>query len=423
MDSRASVPTEGVKHGGGGGWAARRSRLEVIGDILTVISEGASRPTQIMQKANVTWPDLIRYLEALSGGEMLTRERDGNRAIYRLTAKGFSLLNVYMKLKEEIAPIEFEAVAHRRAPRVLIPSPGARHAFPGPEMRSRLESFGFKTLDNEVQGESGVRHAFSLVAQGPDGTEHAFVGEEDVWEQTVVQAFVVQLDTDSNVYLLYSGKASEEAKRLAATHSIELIPVGEVSSFLDSLALLSLLPQQRRILLEIDPSTKYGELIRALVEQEERGSDIFVFTWKGSPVYRSLQGDPRAMLGVMTTSVSRATAMQGSNEMLIPQHDEAALLEPILEPPPPDRTRLVIFDSVSELLASFGTEGALEFLREVLSRAVGPRSRYLFLVKHGFHEGAAIGEVASLFPCRLIFGRRGLEVGGLSGRPESRQRR
>ncbi len=46
--------------------SGRRSRLEMTCDILRVISQGVEKPTRIMQLANLTWKDLLMYLEASS---------------------------------------------------------------------------------------------------------------------------------------------------------------------------------------------------------------------------------------------------------------------------------------------------------------------------------------------------------------------
>ena len=75
--------------------------METLGDILKVIQDGSTRSTQIMHAANLTWPPLMVHLELLLRHQLLTRETEGNRATYRLTAKGSVVLNMYLKLKEE----------------------------------------------------------------------------------------------------------------------------------------------------------------------------------------------------------------------------------------------------------------------------------------------------------------------------------
>jgi len=84
--------------------------MEIICDVLRVIQEGSPRPTQVMHKANLTWPVLMNYLEVLLRHELLTRETNVSRTTYRLTAKGSAVLNIYLKLKEEVDPLESETM-------------------------------------------------------------------------------------------------------------------------------------------------------------------------------------------------------------------------------------------------------------------------------------------------------------------------
>jgi predicted transcriptional regulator len=79
--------------------SGRRSKLEITCDILSVMSKGTDKPTRITQLANVTWDDLIMYLEALIRNQLIARQADGKRVTYSLTDRGWSLLGHYLKLK------------------------------------------------------------------------------------------------------------------------------------------------------------------------------------------------------------------------------------------------------------------------------------------------------------------------------------
>ncbi len=78
----------------------RRSPMEMVCDILGVLTDGATKPTHILYKANMSWKVLAEYLEYLLGRGMIEREEQGGkRSTYRLTERGKSILQLYEGLK------------------------------------------------------------------------------------------------------------------------------------------------------------------------------------------------------------------------------------------------------------------------------------------------------------------------------------
>jgi predicted transcriptional regulator len=69
-----------------------RGRLDIIADILRVVSESA-RKTQIMYQANLSYRVLQKYLADITGASMICFE-DGKRC-YVLTDKGRAFLDAY----------------------------------------------------------------------------------------------------------------------------------------------------------------------------------------------------------------------------------------------------------------------------------------------------------------------------------------
>lgn len=88
----------------------RRSRLETFCDIVSAIGSGATRPTHIMYRANLSWTvmqDYIRVLE--SEGLVSPGDGEGNK-FYHLTDKGFALLSRYRSIKDDLQmPAEVES--------------------------------------------------------------------------------------------------------------------------------------------------------------------------------------------------------------------------------------------------------------------------------------------------------------------------
>jgi len=82
----------------------RRSPMEMICDILKVVSAGPTKPTHILYKANMSWKVLSSYLDFLTSSGMLDKEdqEGGKRSTYRLTTKGRKILSLYDGLKESL---------------------------------------------------------------------------------------------------------------------------------------------------------------------------------------------------------------------------------------------------------------------------------------------------------------------------------
>lgn len=88
--------------------AARRSRLELIYDILLAIQNkgGAIKPTHLMYKSNLSHKLLNNYLEELIERQLVTIEEEitkkkqkSTKAIV-LTDKGMNFLAEYRRMRE-----------------------------------------------------------------------------------------------------------------------------------------------------------------------------------------------------------------------------------------------------------------------------------------------------------------------------------
>ena len=82
----------------------RRSPMEMVCDILGVLSEGPTKPTHILYKANMSWKVLSSYLDYLLLKGMVEKHGDeGKRIVYRLTDRGRSILQMYDGLRVSLA--------------------------------------------------------------------------------------------------------------------------------------------------------------------------------------------------------------------------------------------------------------------------------------------------------------------------------
>lgn len=80
----------------------RRSRVEILAEILEVVSRGEAGPTKIMFKTNISWFFLQKSLNLLTSSDMVVGESKGSKRVYRLTPKGHKFLSEYEKVRQEL---------------------------------------------------------------------------------------------------------------------------------------------------------------------------------------------------------------------------------------------------------------------------------------------------------------------------------
>jgi len=78
----------------------RRSRFEIIGEILSLTADGAggAAKTSIVYRANLNFNVVNRYLDFLVE-EGLVNIQKGSAVRYRITERGREFLNAYKNLK------------------------------------------------------------------------------------------------------------------------------------------------------------------------------------------------------------------------------------------------------------------------------------------------------------------------------------
>jgi len=402
--------------------SGRRSKLEITCEILNVISKGTEKPTRIMQLANVTWDDLIMYLEALLRNQLLSRHVEGKRVTYSLTPLGSTLLDHYQKLRAAAAPLNLETISKEHISRALtyIPTIGSQESDLYSTLERRIGADGSKILASKIAGKSGAVHTLGIVAQREDGSKHGYVAMRDVDETQVMKLFVTQLDTELNIHAYYSGELSPKVAALARAYSLELIP-WEGSGGKDSRPKSESKPgvdllrfASKGLLLEVDPAISYEAIVKDFAKAfKSRKSAVFAFTWRGGPIYSALS----SLAGVQIFSMSPHTAYpkptgQGS-EVSIPQDDTSVLLDLTAKTLQTNTGRkpLMIFDSVSDLVVSLGFEKSYGFLKaqkEIFARE--PAATALFVVKRNAQDDKALNLIKGLFTHHLSYDASGLTV-------------
>ncbi len=84
------------------GQAGRRSKMETCGDILRAIAAGAQKPTHIMYRANLSWNIMQGYISGLEAQGYVVSTIESERKVYKLSQRGFEILNRMQQVKQEL---------------------------------------------------------------------------------------------------------------------------------------------------------------------------------------------------------------------------------------------------------------------------------------------------------------------------------
>jgi predicted transcriptional regulator len=72
-----------------------RDRLDIIADILSVVSSGNVKKTQILYQANLSYKILTKYLSTLTQASLIICSP--NKTCFNLSARGAEFLSTYRK--------------------------------------------------------------------------------------------------------------------------------------------------------------------------------------------------------------------------------------------------------------------------------------------------------------------------------------
>jgi len=80
----------------------RRSRLEIMLEILSTIKSGNDKPTKIMYAVNISWNPTQKMLSSMVEQDLLeVNPGEGlSRRLYVITEKGVKVLDYFLKVNE-----------------------------------------------------------------------------------------------------------------------------------------------------------------------------------------------------------------------------------------------------------------------------------------------------------------------------------
>jgi len=227
------------------------------------------------------------------------------------------------------------------------------------------------------------------------------------YETSALAYFVVAVALSGSVFVFRRATALEEFFQLPVTS------IPETHPFSKRIRGREYSIQGRAMLLEVDPSSNYEQVVKDFaVEQISNAGSFFVFTSKGGSVYRTLVTVPETRFFIMTGAVSYSRSASRSLEMEVPQGDPGALLrclEMTLTSIPQSNVGLA-FDSLSDSIHLLGFEKLYKFLKQVIEMIDQHRVTALFLILAGAHDEIVRNSIKGLFGSQLFFDANGLYV-------------
>jgi len=168
----------------------------------------------------------------------------------------------------------------------------------------------------------------------------------------------------------------------------------------------------RKILLEFDPASHYEKVIHDFVtEALSNVESTFVFTRRSSSIHSYLSVQKTVKFLCLTQQVKVPRELS-ENEMLLPSNDTSLMLDALdqtLKTHPDDKISIV-FDSLSDLVLSFGFEKTYNFLKYSMDMLSSPRITALFLLNQTAHDPNVSSSLRGVFSNQISIEKDGIHV-------------
>jgi len=161
----------------------------------------------------------------------------------------------------------------------------------------------------------------------------------------------------------------------------------------------------RTFLFLTDPSTSYEKVVDDLaVELLSNKCYAFVFTSKRSPIQTSLSKIKGVRYYILTSSVSYPRGTDVPDEILVPQNDQAILLDIIQKTilSDPEAKLGIIYDNISDMILSSSVESSYKFLKQANEIIDPKRVMAMFLFTPGAHDDRTVNLVKALFANHIV---------------------
>jgi len=168
----------------------------------------------------------------------------------------------------------------------------------------------------------------------------------------------------------------------------------------------------RKVLLEFDPVSHYEKVIHDFVTEALANVEpTFIFTRRGSNIHSFLSEQKAVKFFCLTQQVN-VPRVFSENEMLLPSNDTSLMLNALdqtLKTHPDDKISIV-FDSLSDLVLSFGLEKTYNFVKYAADMLSSPRITALFLLNQTAHNPNVSSSLRGLFSNQISIEKDGIHA-------------
>jgi len=172
----------------------------------------------------------------------------------------------------------------------------------------------------------------------------------------------------------------------------------------------------RKFLLEFDPTSDYETIVEDFARESMANVEpIYVFTSATSTVRKRLAKNLAVKFFLMSISTSTIKP-KSENEVLIPANSTDLISDSIDEvmKTHSKRNLSIVFDGLSDLVSSLGTERTFTFLRNALLILSSEKTTALFLLNPSAHDPKIVSRLRSMFYDQMIYRKAGLQPVKLS---------
>jgi predicted transcriptional regulator len=169
----------------------------------------------------------------------------------------------------------------------------------------------------------------------------------------------------------------------------------------------------KNILLEVDPCVNYELGVTKMVEDfMSMGDRIYLFSWKGSPVYENLSGKDKVHLCIMDSSVSSRKEGKNKEEVMIPENDQAVLFDEMSKAAKSGSNGgvLLVFDSISDLILSESLPTAYHMLKTINGLVSGTKTTIVSILRQHAHDEQVESTIKGIYAYHLLYSYSGLRL-------------
>ncbi|MDG6911355.1 MAG: hypothetical protein JRN18_03305 [Nitrososphaerota archaeon] len=167
------------------------------------------------------------------------------------------------------------------------------------------------------------------------------------------------------------------------------------------------------VLFEVDPASNYEQALVSFAKSKTGGGGlVFVFTSRGSPVHACLAGTPGVRFYIMTSDAAYPTLSKEEGELLVPQNDNAVLLDLIGKTVSSTGMAplAIVFDSLTEFSIYQGFESTYKFVKQANELLDTPRVSSVYLAVKAAQDEKETSLIKSLFRMHVAYDAAGLTV-------------